>query len=188
MSKKIYFTDEARKKIDRIRAAKFRKEHPEIIKERKRIWRLNNLHKIAIYRSSDEYKKKNNERSAKWRKENPEKYLKWFDENTEKLENWRKSNKEKTRRYWHDHKALKLSNGGKLSPGLEAKLLSFQKGQCAICKKSLRKAGHNMDHIVPLIRGGKNADRNIQLTCPKCNRKKGAKDPIIFMQSQGFLL
>jgi len=45
-----------------------------------------------------------------------------------------------------------------------------------------------MDHIVPLAKGGKNIDSNIQLTCPKCNLEKNSKDPIEFMQSRGYLL
>jgi 5-methylcytosine-specific restriction endonuclease McrA len=45
-----------------------------------------------------------------------------------------------------------------------------------------------MDHIIPLSLGGKNEDKNIQLTCPRCNKEKGGKDPVVFAQSKGLLL
>jgi 5-methylcytosine-specific restriction endonuclease McrA len=183
-------TEEERKATDRARSAKRRKEHPGKVKESKRRYEKENTEKIKKQRAR--YRKENtsaeHNRSAKWRKENPEKYRKWFKENKEKLENWNKNNKEKRRGYWHNHKARKLLNGGKLSPGLEAKLLVLQRDRCAVCKKNLKKIGHHMDHIVPLVRGGKNVDSNIQLTCPRCNQEKGAKDPIVFMQGRGFLL
>jgi 5-methylcytosine-specific restriction endonuclease McrA len=45
-----------------------------------------------------------------------------------------------------------------------------------------------MDHIIPLALGGTNTDDNIQLLRAKCNKQKGAKHPIDFMQQRGFLL
>ncbi len=34
--------------------------------------------------------------------------------------------------------------------------------------------GH-IDHILPIARGGKTIDNNLQLLCENCNQKKGAK-------------
>jgi 5-methylcytosine-specific restriction endonuclease McrA len=55
-------------------------------------------------------------------------------------------------------------------------------------KTPLGRTGYHLDHIIPLARGGKNEDRNMQVTCPTCNRQKHSKDPIEFMQSRGYLL
>ena len=43
---------------------------------------------------------------------------------------------------------------------------------CAICgsKKSL-----NIDHIVPISKGGENRIENVQILCFSCNRKKSNK-------------
>jgi len=63
-----------------------------------------------------------------------------------------------------------------------------QRNRCAICHKPLRKGRYHIDHIMPLARGGSLDSRNLQITCAPCNLRKGAKDPIKFMQELGYLL
>lgn len=41
---------------------------------------------------------------------------------------------------------------------------------------------NNIDHFVPLAKGGKHEFKNLRLSCPKCNRLKGAKDPYEFIK------
>jgi 5-methylcytosine-specific restriction endonuclease McrA len=54
-------------------------------------------------------------------------------------------------------------------------LIIEQLGRCNYCRHEL--VDFHVDHIIPLALGGINDDSNIQLLCPKCNRKKGAKHP-----------
>ena len=44
------------------------------------------------------------------------------------------------------------------------------------CGKTVSEKDFHVDHIVPLAKGGAEFDlTNLELSCPKCNLKKGAK-------------
>lgn len=167
-------------------------------KEKRKAYREANKGNIKIKRV-ERYKanreKHLTERAARYA-EDPNKYraisTAWRERNPERVKEinarWSKSNPEKTRLKNNNRRAKRRGNGGKLSTTIQKKLLIIQRGKCAICKKRIKKCGFHIDHIIPISRGGKNIDGNVQLTCPKCNHKKGGKDPILFMQEMGYLL
>lgn len=101
---------------------------------------------------------------------------------------WRKNNQERLRVLRHDYESRKKANGGSLSKDIVSVLMSRQRGKCPICKVDLKTTGDHLDHIIPLKLGGLHEDRNMQLTCPRCNCRKQAKHPIKFMQEMGYLL
>lgn len=68
-----------------------------------------------------------------------------------------------------------------------ANLMKLQRGKCVVCKCDIRKSFH-VDHVQPLAKGGSNDRDNLQLLCPPCNKRKHARDPIEFMNKQGYLL
>ena len=72
---------------------------------------------------------------------------------------------------------------GTLSEDIVEKLFASQQGLCNCCDKSLAD-GYDLDHIMPLSRGGMNEDWNMQLLTTSCNRSKGAKNPIEFLLSR----
>ena len=175
-------------------------------------WRLKNPGLGAIYFNAWIEKNKDKATAAgkSWRVENKEKMdasrKRWYDKNRDKkrqsdlnwyAENkdkasaknakWRKENKDKVRAGWQNRKAKKLAYGGKLTPGLSAKLFALQRGKCACCGEPLGENYH-MDHVMPLALGGPNTDDNMQLLRKICNLQKHTKHPIDFMQSRGFLL
>ncbi|GAB6183092.1 HNH endonuclease [Thermodesulfovibrio hydrogeniphilus] len=51
-------------------------------------------------------------------------------------------------------------------------------GRCYYCGKSVPPDELTMDHIVPLIRGGKSSKSNIVPACKECNNKKKYLLPI----------
>ena len=162
---------------------KFRAENAEKIKSYNTEWYKANAEKVkenslAWYKSNI---KKAKESRAEWYKKNSE---------TAKLNSiaWSKLNPQARKISRQNRRARKLLVGGKLSKGIISSLLKLQRGLCACCKTNLSKTNIHQDHIMPLARGGMNIDSNIQLLCQKCNLSKGAKHPIDFMQSRGFLL
>jgi 5-methylcytosine-specific restriction endonuclease McrA len=45
-------------------------------------------------------------------------------------------------------------------------------GICYYCSKKFRPAELTMDHLVPIVRGGKSVQGNIVPACKECNNKK----------------
>ena len=100
---------------------------------------------------------------------------------------WRERNRERSNEIFLRNFHTRRSVGGVLSVGIREKLYGLQRGKCACCGKALTDDYH-LDHIVPLSKGGKNIDQNVQLLHAKCNLRKNAKHPVEFMQEIGFLL
>jgi len=100
----------------------------------------------------------------------------------------------KQKEYYNNNKILwtlkahkRRANGlGYITVSTIKDLKEKQKGKCAACFKKLNK--YHIDHIVPLSKKGTNDKSNLQLLCAPCNLEKHAKDPIVFMQSKGFLI
>jgi 5-methylcytosine-specific restriction endonuclease McrA len=72
------------------------------------------------------------------------------------------------------------------------KLFDLQRGKCAACKikitnEAKTKNRFQVDHVVPLVRGGSNGRENLQLLCAKCNRTKHATPPEVWAREHGLL-
>lgn len=80
---------------------------------------------------------------------------------------------------------MPLNEIGKIAPNIEKKLRDTayessknEQGeyQCAICgMKSFKRIPFQVDHIVPMNRGGKSVDSNLQILCRRCNGGKSDK-------------
>jgi 5-methylcytosine-specific restriction endonuclease McrA len=130
--------------------------------------------------------KKYRDGNAEKIKESQEKFKLKNPEKAREIKNaWaKKQSKEYFRLKSHKRRAIMV---GKISKDIISFLKKMQRGFCASCKTKLLEK-YEIDHIVPLSKGGPHTDENLQLLCPPCNRKKWAKHPIDFMQSRGFLL
>ena len=73
-----------------------------------------------------------------------------------------------------NRRSKKMSVQGKFTRRTIENLYVKQEGKCACCGVVLYGV-FEVDHIIPLIRGGSNHPSNLQLLTPLCNRSKGAK-------------
>lgn len=174
---------------------KWRKErmNDPIFREKRRIriadWRRRNPEKCALYVDLEHDRK----RSREYRISHPEKRKQACD-------NYRKNNRETVAAYnreynrnhpeecairQHNRRARIKGNGGKLSSSIIETLFAEQNGQCSYCFIDLNESGLHLDHVIPVVLGGKNDDSNIQLLCPSCNHRKSAKHPLDYMREKG---
>lgn len=67
-------------------------------------------------------------------------------------------------------------------------LFDEQEGVCAICGRNLGgilMPHSDLDHIIPKDQGGANTIENLQLTHPKCNRRKSGKREVGIFGKRG---
>lgn len=132
------------------------------------------------YELSDRQKQERDAASRAWAKANRERIAVTRAE-------WEQKNPDAYRIYAQNRRARKRSQAGQLSSDIADRLMKLQRGKCAACKSPMNGL-HELDHVVPLAAGGEHADGNLQLLCRSCNRSKGTKHPVDFMQSKGMLL
>jgi len=109
-------------------------------------------------------------------------YKKYHSENLEKirLRNrlhqavYQKENPEVKRKAQSLRRARARNAEGSFSVQEIKDLLIEQNHKCSICKCNLLESGYQIDHKIPLSRGGSNWIENIQLLCPTDNRYKNA--------------
>ncbi len=138
---------------------------------------------------------KRRETEKNYRKRNPEVFArrdkKYYEKNKERHlqngKNWKKNNPEKyaelNRRKEHVRRARKLNNG--IEPYTEAQMLEAYGELCHLCEKQIdltapRKVGIDgweqglqIDHVVPISKGGSDTLENVRPAHGICNIKKG---------------
>ena len=58
---------------------------------------------------------------------------------------------------------------------LVKKKLPSQSYECVYCNTEITAYNSNLDHIIPLARGGKDTESNYQVLCERCNKEKHSK-------------
>jgi len=176
---------------------KYNQSHGEQIKESHAKWLAANLEQV---------RKRNAERGAKYSGRYCERLKKWYIANKERLNEkstkyyethiehlrskarqWAKENPEKRKIQRHTRRTKKSQAGGSFTSDDIKAMLKRQKGKCIVCKVKIVN-NYQIDHIIPISKGGSSNPSNLQLLCPRCNLSKNSSDNIVFMQRNGFLL
>jgi len=85
---------------------------------------------------------------------------------------WRKANPAKTRMYWQNRRARVLAAGGAFTDTDITEIYIRQDSRCLYCLCPLG-TSFNVEHRIPLSRGGSNDPSNLDVTCKRCNSRKG---------------
>ena len=130
-----------------------------------------------------------------WRKRNHAKVIAWVLACTTRLKStpagrkkhrrwqkeWIRKNRAKVRDYGRRGTALrrariKATETAHITSENLSQIYACQKGRCFYCKKRLM-GKFEMEHYIPLSRGGPHTVENIVASCSPCNRKKHTKIP-----------
>lgn len=154
------------------------------------------------YKNSPSLMEKTRERAAKWFLDNIERARenrkKQYQNNREKAiadaRKWREENIDKYKEYNREHHKCSYPNNkerincntrnrrAKIA-GLSGKhtkkdidnLFVKQSGKCFYCGDILNT--YQVDHVIPVSRGGSNSPDNLVLACEFCNKSKGNRLP-----------
>lgn len=148
-------------------------------------------------RKREEFRTRSIKQAAVWRQQNPERARRLdrlsYERNKEKriaqAKRWQKLHPE-IQAIKNGNRRARLANApGKYTKDDIFRIRKLQGDKCAMpnCRKLLKGKG-TIDHIVPLMLGGSNHPRNLQLLCGNCNSQKHTKDPIDYSRSMGLLL
>lgn len=154
------------------------------VAEQNRSYKSKNAERIKIY--SAKYRKKNQEkRSAarrEWYQENRDHAIQYakdyvakrLQENPDYVRNrnraWVEANREKTRLKAHLRRRAKYDSGA--FRVTEKELTKLRSMSCTYCGSE---EDIQVDHVIPLARGGAHAIGNLVPACRKCNHSKNAK-------------
>ncbi len=172
----------------------YNKKNKEHIKEYKKEY--NKKNKEYLNEKCKEYNKKNKEHIKEYNKKNKEhikEYKKeYYQKNKEHIKEYYKEyNKEycKTDRGKQviknrSHKRRALKRKASVHT-ISAKFMRKLDNILFCCHCGCKLTERHIDHIIPLSRGGRHSEGNLQVLCPRCNLSKHNKLEIEVKQCKG---
>ena len=162
---------------------KWRDDNPETLRILKKRYVEENKEKVAA--SKAKHYQENKERYSVQQKAH---YTKHKERYSAQGRAWREENRDLVRLSNRNRRKKVRDAGGTHDIKDIKRILKLQKRTCAACYTKFKGDEYHVDHIVPLALGGSNWASNLQMLCPTCNMSKGAKAPLDFYVSKGFLL
>lgn len=151
--------------------AEYRDAHKKEIREYLREWYVANKEKHKEV--SKQYRQENHEKVSQYNR-------RYREANAEEIRHKQKSIAGKRRMYEQNRRARKAAQLGELDEATIELMYLHQDGLCAYCEYPLL-ALYQVDHIVPLSKGGKHDWSNIAIVCRRCNNSKYTTDVEAFM-------
>lgn len=156
-------------------ARQYYHEHRDVCLARVLVYQARHKHEKTEYDRL--YYAKNQEKRAvqrkRWYKANPERVnhnrRRWIEANVDKARLMRRA-------ITHRYRARKRAATGAHTGDDIRRQYVAQNGKCWWCDQELN-GSFDVDHLVPLSRGGSDAPENIVIACQYCNRSKGGKLP-----------
>lgn len=157
----------------------------------------------SFYDRHDTALQSQRQRYKKNRKRNIEKSLKWNRENPDRVRAWKEANRPRIRASVKKHRinhpeSAKISRDARrarrqgakcerIKMGYRGRLMAWQNNQCPYCRVDLRTVVRHDDHVIPLAKGGRHSESNLQITCGPCNLRKSSKHPLDFAAEMGIV-
>ena len=152
-------------------------------------WRDVHPEKLKVYHSRN-YRKHHDKRlsyMAQRRAQHRDRLNAWMRDyqkahpelGRERGRKWRAENIERARLLSRKHSSARLARKREAFVELVDALEVYDRGHgiCGICQEPVSPDNFNVDHIIPLARGGEHSYANTQPAHPSCNFRKGAKLP-----------
>lgn len=117
---------------------------------------------------------------AEYNSRNKEAYL-------ARMRDWRKKNPEKVQVWVRNRRAKLKWSGGEHTIDDIKSLMASQNSKCIYCRHDIRKE-YEVDHILPVSKGGSNDRTNLQLLCRACNLDKRDLLPDEYAKKLGLVI
>ena len=145
---------------------------PEWTREYNRRYRLENGEKLREYDQKRKERRKTAHKKWRVKPENSAKIVarakEWAVKNPDKVRINRKNTAGRRRA------RLKMAPFEKISP---SEVYISHSGVCGICHKPVSDKEFEIDHIIPIAKGGGHIRSNVQPAHRPCNKRKGARAP-----------
>jgi 5-methylcytosine-specific restriction endonuclease McrA len=170
---KEYRQREEVKKMHAEHQKEWAKNNKERVNGYNKNWKERNKEKVKIYKKKDydTHTQSYKDRASKWYYEHADQAKASRREYGKKF---RKTHKDMINTWGRNRRALLKESHGSHTVQDISYLYKAQKGKCFYCKKKLNNV-YDVDHIIPISRGGANDKYNLVLSCSFCNGSKGSK-------------